>query len=99
MSSTVRNRYHVNPGDYCMLKLDSGAPNGCIGELDAVGNVTQNLIRSTDVRCLMDDDKAFQEGIRGALEQYNTEQFITVKLPEQEHEVKQRAAFASNAKI
>ncbi|CAG8585565.1 4157_t:CDS:2 [Ambispora leptoticha] len=41
----------------------------------------------TDLQTLMNDDAAFKEGILSALEEYNTKQYITVKLPGQEHEV------------
>ncbi|CAG8490794.1 11508_t:CDS:2 [Ambispora gerdemannii] len=41
----------------------------------------------TDLQTLMSDDAAFEEGILSTLEEYNTEQYITVKLPEQKHEV------------
>ncbi|RIA99253.1 F-actin capping protein alpha subunit [Glomus cerebriforme] len=40
-----------------------------------------------DVRVLMANDPAFQTGILDALREYNTEQYITVKLPGQENEV------------
>ncbi|ORY96121.1 F-actin capping protein alpha-1 subunit [Syncephalastrum racemosum] len=40
-----------------------------------------------DVRTLIDNDEALQEGILTALEQYNTEQLITVKLPGSDQEV------------
>lgn len=39
------------------------------------------------MRTLIDNDEALQEGILTALEQYNTEQLITVKLPGSELEV------------
>jgi hypothetical protein len=35
----------------------------------------------------MADDPALQTGILDALREYNTEQYITVKLPDQENEV------------
>jgi len=37
-----------------------------------------------DIRVLMADDENFTKGIMNALEQYNTEQYITVTLPDQE---------------
>ncbi|KAI9478919.1 F-actin-capping protein subunit alpha [Zychaea mexicana] len=40
-----------------------------------------------DVRTLVDNDEALQDGILQALEQYNTEQLITVTLPESDYEV------------
>ncbi|RUS22607.1 hypothetical protein BC937DRAFT_88244 [Endogone sp. FLAS-F59071] len=40
-----------------------------------------------DVRTLIDNDEELQIGIIGALEEYNTEQLITVKLPGDEREV------------
>ncbi|CAB4476398.1 F-actin capping protein, alpha subunit [Rhizophagus irregularis] len=48
------------------------------GEADEVFN---------DVRVLMADDPALQTGILDALREYNTEQYITVKLPGQENQV------------
>ena len=35
----------------------------------------------------MADDAAFQDGILDALQEYNTKQYITVKLPGQENQV------------
>jgi len=40
-----------------------------------------------DVRVLMADDAAFQDGILNALQEYNTKQYITVTLPGQENQV------------
>jgi hypothetical protein len=40
-----------------------------------------------DVRTLVNNDEGLQDGILQALEQYNTEQHITVTLPGSEHEV------------
>ena len=40
-----------------------------------------------DVRTLVNNDEALQDGILQALEQYNTEQLITVTLPGSDHEV------------
>ncbi|KAI8150306.1 capping protein muscle Z-line, alpha 2 [Fennellomyces sp. T-0311] len=40
-----------------------------------------------DVRTLVDNDEALQDGILQALEQYNTEQLITVTLPGSDYEV------------
>ncbi|KAG9290306.1 hypothetical protein G9A89_007037 [Geosiphon pyriformis] len=48
------------------------------GEVDDVFN---------DLRILMNDDAAFQAGILSALEEYNTEQFITAALPGHDHQV------------
>ena len=44
-------------------------------------------LRCLDVRVLMADDAAFQDGILDALQEYNTKQYITVKLPGQENQV------------
>lgn len=46
------------------------------------------LIQSIDVRTLVDNDEALQEGILQALEQYNTEQLITVTPPGLDYEVR-----------
>ncbi|ORX91851.1 F-actin capping protein, alpha subunit [Basidiobolus meristosporus CBS 931.73] len=40
-----------------------------------------------DIRSLIDDDEVLVEGIIDTLREYNTEQFVTVALPEQEQEV------------
>ncbi|KAI9471999.1 MAG: hypothetical protein EXX96DRAFT_488962 [Benjaminiella poitrasii] len=40
-----------------------------------------------DVRTLVNNDEALQDGILEAIEQYNVEQYITVTLPGSEHEV------------
>lgn len=40
-----------------------------------------------DVRALVNNDEGLQDGILQALEQYNTEQHITVRLPETDHDV------------
>ncbi|KAF7727837.1 F-actin-capping protein [Apophysomyces ossiformis] len=40
-----------------------------------------------DVRTLVDNDEALQDGILNALEQYNTQQHITVQPPDLEYEV------------
>ncbi|KAJ1975830.1 F-actin-capping protein subunit alpha, partial [Dimargaris verticillata] len=40
-----------------------------------------------DIRGLINNDEALQEGITPALEQYNTEQLLTVTVPEVEHQV------------
>ncbi|CEG72731.1 hypothetical protein RMATCC62417_08234 [Rhizopus microsporus] len=40
-----------------------------------------------DVRILVNDDEALQDGILQTLEQYNTEQHITVRLPDTDYDV------------
>ncbi|KAF8322453.1 F-actin capping protein, alpha subunit [Clavulina sp. PMI_390] len=40
-----------------------------------------------DVRAIVPDDDALQEGLAHALEEYNVTQFITVPVPEQSHQV------------
>jgi capping protein alpha len=47
-----------------------------------------NHLYYLDVRVLMADDPALQTGILDALREYNTEQYITGKLPGQENQVK-----------
>lgn len=41
----------------------------------------------SDVRTLVNNDEGLQDGILQALEQYNTEQHITVTLPATDYEV------------
>jgi succinyl-CoA synthetase beta subunit len=43
-----------------------------------------------DVRTLVNNDEGLQDGILQALEQYNTEQHITVTLPGSEQEVEKK---------
>lgn len=43
-----------------------------------------------DVRAIVSDDEALQDGLIPALEQYNMEQFITVPVPGQSHQVCER---------
>ena len=45
------------------------------------------LLLSVDVREIVSDDQALQDGLIPALEQYNMEQFITVPVPGQSHQV------------
>lgn len=42
---------------------------------------------AVDIRTIIEDDDALQEGIMESLEDHNTEQLITVKLPESDQEV------------
>ena len=42
----------------------------------------------TDVREIVADDGALQEGIQPVLQQYNMEQFVTATVPEHEHQVR-----------
>ena len=46
-----------------------------------------NRIDITDVRAIVSDDYVLQEGLIPSLEEYNVEQFITVTVPGQEHQV------------
>ncbi|KDN51636.1 hypothetical protein RSAG8_00181, partial [Rhizoctonia solani AG-8 WAC10335] len=41
----------------------------------------------SDLRNIVNDDDALQEGIQPALEKYNQEQFVCVTVPGQEHQV------------
>ncbi|CAE6348201.1 unnamed protein product [Rhizoctonia solani] len=41
----------------------------------------------SDLRTIVDDDDALQEGIQPSLEKYNQEQFVCVNVPDQEHQV------------
>lgn len=43
--------------------------------------------RYIDIRTLVNDDEALQDGILQTLEQYNTEQHITVRLPDTDYDV------------
>jgi capping protein alpha len=45
------------------------------------------LLLNVDVRAIVSDDEALQDGLIPALEQYNMEQFITVPVPGQPHQV------------
>ncbi|ELU43991.1 F-actin capping protein, alpha subunit [Rhizoctonia solani AG-1 IA] len=41
----------------------------------------------SDLRTIVNDDDALQEGIQSSLEKYNQEQFVCVNVPDQEHQV------------
>lgn len=41
----------------------------------------------SDLRTIVGDDEALQDGIQPALEEYNKEQFVCVTVPGQEHQV------------
>jgi capping protein alpha len=41
----------------------------------------------SDLRTIVNDDDALQEGIQPSLEKYNQEQFVCVNVPDQEHQV------------
>jgi hypothetical protein len=45
------------------------------------------LLSVADIRTLIEDDDALQDGIIASLEDHNTEQLITVTLPESDQEV------------
>ncbi|KAG2179832.1 hypothetical protein INT43_003618, partial [Umbelopsis isabellina] len=49
--------------------------------------LTSNFLLSADIRTIIEDDDALQEGIMESLEDHNTEQLITVKLPESDQEI------------
>ncbi|RUS24948.1 hypothetical protein BC938DRAFT_472841, partial [Jimgerdemannia flammicorona] len=52
-----------------------------------------------DVRTLIDNDEELQIGITGALEEYNTEQLVTVNLPGDEREVLIGLVFRLSEKV
>ena len=41
-----------------------------------------------DIRNIVADDDILQQGIQPIIQQYNTEQFITVELPEKDYQVR-----------
>lgn len=49
--------------------------------------VTQTITVQIDVRNIISDDELLQEGIVPALKRYNLAQFITVDVPETNHQV------------
>lgn len=42
----------------------------------------------SDLRTIVDDDEALQDGIQSSLEEYNKEQFVCVTVPGQDHQVR-----------
>jgi len=43
---------------------------------------------AADIRTIIDDDARLQNGISGALEQYNLDQFVAVGAPGEDHQAR-----------